>query len=68
MSDLVCSDGYAVCFDRKKNQIVIGLPPTARTATTTTQQIVKRREDMTDEDALLLLEMVKYIFKEVRHE
>ena len=64
MSDLLVSDGYCISYLKRENRIVIVLPPTAQTPNNTFDKPVIRKTDISDEDAILLLEMVKYIFKE----
>jgi len=61
MTTMIESDGYAILPDMKRNRITILLPQTARTATNTVAQIVNRKEELTDAEAILILNLVKYI-------
>lgn len=62
----VTDDGYSVTYLPKENRISIGLPMTWETYTHTfhTYPIGERKVEMTDRDELILLAVVRAIFKE----
>lgn len=63
MSDIVFGGNYSISYNKGRNQIVIGLPQTAQTATNTIEPVTNRRTEMTFEEQALLLSIVRYIFE-----
>ena len=61
---MLTSDGYALEYYRKRNQIVINLPQTARTATNTISQVRDRKVDVPTNELMWLLALTKLIFEE----
>lgn len=59
---MLTSDGYCLTYYKNKNQIVISLPQTYKTATNTYDQCVDRRTDVMETELLVLIEIVKLIF------
>jgi hypothetical protein len=59
---MLSSDGYCLTYYKNKNQIVIHLPQTYKTATNTYEQVVDRRTDVMETELLVLIEIVKLIF------
>lgn len=59
---MLMSDGYYLTYYKNKNQIIIGLPQTIRTATNTYDQIVDRRTDVKETDLWVLLNIAQLIF------
>lgn len=59
---MLMSDGYYLTYYKNKNQIIIGLPQTIRTATNTCDQIVDRRTDVKETDLFVLLNIAQLIF------
>lgn len=60
MSDIVISGGYSLTYYMNENRIVISLPPT--TANNTVSPISRRRTDLSDNNALWILQIVKSAF------
>ena len=67
-SDYISSEGYGICYERNHNRIIINLPPTSQTVTNTVEQLVHRKVDLTDNDLILLLNIVQYICKGNYHD
>lgn len=61
---MIISDGYTLEYYKGRNQIVIGLPQTEQTATNTISMVTKRKIDLTDEEQMMILAMVKYVMGE----
>lgn len=61
---MIVSDGYMLVYDKGRNQIVIGLPQTEETATNTISMVTKRKVDLTFEEQMMILAMVKYVMGE----
>lgn len=61
---MIVSDGYSLVYDKSKNKIVIGLPQTEQTATNTISMVTNRKVDITDEEQMLILAVVKYVMRE----
>lgn len=59
---MLASDGYFLTYYKNKNQIIICLPQTIRTATNTCDQIVDRRTDVKETDLWVLLNIAQLIF------
>jgi len=59
---MLISDGYALTYDKSKNQIVICLPQTYETITNTIEGVVDRRTDVEEADLLVLLNIASLIF------
>lgn len=62
MNNMITIDGYAITYDVNKNKINILLPETLATATDTVGQFVDRRTSVSNEELILILSLVKYIF------
>ena len=60
---MIVSDGYTIEYYKNRNQIIIGLPQTMQTATNTISMVTNRKVDLTDEDQLIILSMVKYVME-----
>ena len=60
---MIVSDGYPIEYYKNRNQIIIGLPQTMQTATNTISMVTNRKVDLTDEDQLIILSMVKYVME-----
>ena len=61
---MIVSDGYTLEYYKGRNQIVIGLPQTEETATNTVSMVTNRKVDLTDEDQMMILAIVKYVMGE----
>ena len=59
---MIINDGYSLMYDKKHNQIVIGIPPTIETATDTVTPIADRRTDVSETDLMALLFIAQLIF------
>ena len=59
---MITDDGYSLVYDKKRNCIVIGLPPTLETATDTATKIADRRTDVKEADLTVLLGVTELIF------
>ena len=59
---MIINDGYSLMYDKKHNQIVIGIPPTIETATDTVTPIADRRTDVSEMDLIVLLSTTQLIF------
>ena len=59
---MIANDGYSLVYDKKRNRIVIGLPPTLETATDTFTPIADRRTDVSETDLIVLLNIAQLIF------
>ena len=62
MSSLITSDGCSLIYDKGRNLIEISLPQTMRTVANMIDTPVNRKTDISDEEAILLLSIVKRIF------
>lgn len=60
MSDTVVSGDYSLTYHTNENRIVISLPPTM--ANNTVSPISRRRADLSDNNALWILQIVKSAF------
>ena len=58
---MIASDGYTVEYFPKNNQIVITLPQTFKTISNTVQMVVNRKVDITNDDLVPIMSLVKYI-------
>ena len=58
---MIVSDGYTVEYFPKNNQIVITLPQTFKTISNTVQMVVNRKVDITNDDLVPIMSLVKYI-------
>lgn len=58
---MIISDGYTIEYYKNRNQIIIGLPQTMQTATNTISMVTNRKVDLTDEDQVIILAVVKYV-------
>lgn len=56
-------DGYGILHDKQKNQIIINLPQTPRTAVDTVKPVSKRKIELTDSEMILLLNLTRYMFE-----
>lgn len=65
---MIVSEGYSVMYVPKDNQIVITMPQTARTLTTTVQMVTDRKMDITDDDLVIIMSLVKYICERWKNE
>ena len=61
---MIISDGYTLEYYKGRNQIVIGLPQTMQTATNTVSMVTNRKVDLTAEDQMIILAVVKYVMGE----
>lgn len=61
---MIISDGYSLVYDKGRNKIVIGLPQTMQTATNTVSMVTNRKVDLTDEEQMMILGIVKYVMGE----
>lgn len=61
---LSTKDGYAIYPELQRNRIVISLPQTFKTATSTMWPTDDRKEELSDDELVLILQMVRSIFKE----
>lgn len=55
-------NGYSLVYYKNRNQIVIGLPQTAKTLTNTLEPMVDRRTDVKNEELATLLALTQFIF------
>lgn len=58
---IVTDDGYAIEQHQGQNKIVILMPQTAETITNTVQQLSKRRVKLTENELLLILNLVRLL-------
>lgn len=59
---ILTSNGYSLIYHKNRNQIVIGLPQTAKTLTNTLEPVVDRRTDVEAKDLAILLNATQFIF------
>ncbi len=60
---MIVSDGYSLVYDKGRNKIVICLPQTEQTATNTISMVTNRKVDLTDEEQMIILSVVKYVME-----
>lgn len=60
---MIISDGYSLVYDKGRNKIVICLPQTEETATNTISMVTNRKVDITDEEQMTILAVVKYVME-----
>ena len=58
---IVSTDGYAIEYHRKSNQIIITMPQTMQTLTNTVSIVRNRKVNFTDADLAILLELTRYL-------
>lgn len=58
---MIISDGYTIEYYKNRNQIIIGMPQTMLTPTDTVSMVINRKVDLTDEDQMIILAVVKYV-------
>ena len=61
---MIVSDGYTLEYYKNRNQIIIGMPQTMLTPTDTVSMVINRKVDLTFEDQMMILAMVKYVVGE----
>lgn len=55
-------NGYSLVYYKNRNQIVIGLPQTAKTLTNTLEPVVDRKIDVENKDLAILLIATQSVF------
>lgn len=60
---MILSDGYSLTYYRDKNAIVITLPQTMETLISTIGDISDRKLDITTEEEIVILNIVKTVFE-----
>lgn len=58
---MIVSDGYSAEYYLQRNQIVITMPQTIKTINNTMQMVTNRKMDITDDDLVVIMSLVKYI-------
>lgn len=61
---IVTDDGYSIEFYPNNNKIVIVLPQTLKTLTSTAAMISNRREDLSNEEMMALLAILRAFMEE----
>ena len=61
---MIVSDGYTLEYYKNRNQIIIVMPQTMLTPTDTVSMVINRKVDLTFEDQMMILAMVKYVVGE----
>lgn len=56
-------DGYSIEYIPNQNRIVIYLPQTYATVTNTVSPVEDRKTELSENDLVILLQMVRYMFK-----
>lgn len=65
---MISIDGYSLEYFKNRNEIVIGLPQTAATATTTALPIVKRETDFPESKFItVLFEVMRIIYEDAEN-
>lgn len=60
---MILHNGYALSYNKSRNQIIISLPPTYRTLTSTTVEPIDRLVDVPELRLVVLLSIVEHIFQ-----
>ena len=60
---MIVSDGYMVSYESKNNRIIITLPQTYQTITNTIAVVSNRKIDITTEDEITILNVIKAIME-----
>ena len=60
---MICFDNYSLIYEKKANQIIIGLPQTVHTISNTISPIINRRIDIKEEELFGILFATKLTFE-----
>lgn len=60
---MILHNGYALSYNKSRNQIIIVLPQTERTVTSTVEQSIDRLVDVPEAQLAVLLSIVEHIFQ-----
>lgn len=65
---MILHNGYALSYNKSRNQIIISLPQALQTATNTVEQSVDRLVDVPELELAVLLSIVELIFQQWKGE
>ena len=58
---ITTGDGYAIMYEKNRNQIIISLPQTMETVTDTVSEVCVRKTDFTEAELATILLAVKTV-------
>ncbi len=65
---MILHNGYALSYNKSRNQIIISLPQTLQTVTSTAEQSIDRLVDVPELELAVLLSIVELIFQQWKGE